>query len=104
MVYGSIGTMLLYNKHINLYSTNTKIYLGLEIIIVTFNNQSQHAIHVIVIHKPFTLPLTHFFNALKQTMLILPQNCPTIVLGDFNVNMLDNINKSTQNLTQFMSQ
>jgi len=91
-----MGTMLLYNKHINLYSTNTKIFLDLEIIIVTFNNLSWHAIHVIAIYKPFKLPLTHFFNALKQTMLIL-QNCPTIVLGDFNVNMLDNRNKNTQN-------
>ncbi len=104
MVYGSMDTVLLYNKHINLYPTNANFYLGLEIIITTFNNQSRHAIHVIAIHKPFTLPLTRFFNALKQTMLILPQNCPTIVLGDFNVNMLDKISKSTQNLTQFMSQ
>jgi hypothetical protein len=37
-------------------------------------------------------------------MFILPQNWPTIVLGDLNVNMLDNRNKDTQNLTQFMSQ
>jgi hypothetical protein len=37
-------------------------------------------------------------------MLTLPQNCPTIVLGDFNVNMLDNKNKNTQNISQFMSQ
>jgi hypothetical protein len=37
-------------------------------------------------------------------MLTLPQNCPTIVLGDFNVNMLDNKNKNTQNVIQFMSQ
>ncbi len=37
-------------------------------------------------------------------MLTLPQNCPTIVLGDFNVNMLDNKNKNTQNLIQFTSQ
>jgi hypothetical protein len=93
MVYASMGTMLLYNKHINLYSTNTKFYLGFKIIIVTFNNHSQHAIHVIAIHKPFTLPLTHFFNALKQAMFILPQNCATIVLGDFNVNMLEKIHK-----------
>ncbi len=37
-------------------------------------------------------------------MLALPQNFPTIVLGHFNVNMFDNKNKDTQNLTQFMSQ
>jgi len=66
MVYGSMGTMLLYNKHINLYSiANTNFYLGLKIIIATFNNQSRHAIHVIAIYKPFTLPLTHFFQCSK---------------------------------------
>jgi hypothetical protein len=36
-------------------------------------------------------------------MFTLPQSCPTIVLGDFNVNMLENKNKNTQNLIQFMS-
>jgi hypothetical protein len=59
---------------------------------------------LLAISKPPTLQLTHFFNALKQTMLTLPQNFPTIVLGDFNLNMLDKKNKDTQNLTQFMSQ
>jgi len=95
MVYGNMGTMLLYNKHMNLYSTNTNVYLGSKIIIATFNNWSQHAIHVIAISKPPTLQLTHFFNALKQTMLSLPQKFPTIVWGEFNVNMLDNKNKDT---------
>jgi hypothetical protein len=28
MVYGSMGTMLLYHKHMNLYSTNTNVYLA----------------------------------------------------------------------------
>jgi hypothetical protein len=54
MMHDSMGTMLLYNKHMNLYATNTNVYLGLEIIATTFNNQSWHAIHVITIYKPFT--------------------------------------------------
>jgi hypothetical protein len=54
MVHGSMGTMLLYNNYMNLYGTNTIVYLGLEIIARTFNNQSRHAIHVITIYKPST--------------------------------------------------
>jgi hypothetical protein len=72
MVHGNMGTMLFYNKHMNLYSTNTNVYLGSKIITTTFNNQSQCTIHVIAIYKPPTLPLTHFSNALKQTILTLP--------------------------------
>jgi hypothetical protein len=49
-----MGTMLLYNNYMNLYGTNINVYLGLEIITTTFNNQSQHAIHVIAISKPST--------------------------------------------------
>jgi hypothetical protein len=71
MVHDNMGTMLFHNKHMNLYSTNTNGYLSSEII-TTFNNQSQCTIHVIAIYKPPTLPLTHFSNALKQTMLTLP--------------------------------
>jgi hypothetical protein len=72
MVHGNMGTMLFYNKHMNLYSTNTNVYLGSETITTTFNNQSQCTIPVIAIYKTPTLPLTHFSNALKQTMLTLP--------------------------------
>jgi hypothetical protein len=28
MVYGNMGTMLLYNKDMNLYSTNTNVYMS----------------------------------------------------------------------------
>jgi hypothetical protein len=72
MVHFNTGTMFFYNKHMNLYSTNTDVYLGSEIITTSFNNQSQCTIHVIAIYKPPKLPLTHFFNALKQTMFALP--------------------------------
>jgi hypothetical protein len=72
MVHGNMGTMLFYNKHMNLYSTNTNVYLGLEIITTTFNNQCQCTIPIIAIYKTPTLPLTYFSNALKQTMLTLP--------------------------------
>jgi len=48
MVHNNMGTMLIYNKHMNLYSTSTNAYLGVEII-TTFNNQIRRAIHVIVI-------------------------------------------------------
>jgi hypothetical protein len=38
MVYGNMGTMLLYNKDMNLYSTNTNVYMSSKIITSTFNN------------------------------------------------------------------
>lgn len=64
--------------------------------------QSQCVIHVIVVCKPSTLSLGHFFVTLKKIVFILPPKFQIVMLGYFNGNMFDDKSKDAQNPILFM--
>ncbi len=51
-------------------------------------------IHIITIYRPSTLSLSMFIIHLQMFLDLMPISCLTIIIGNFNVDMLD------QNSTQ----
>jgi len=44
--------------------------------------------HIIAIHKPPKMQIFSFISILKKILQKITTSCPTIVIGDFNINML----------------
>jgi hypothetical protein len=66
----------------------TMTHSGAKFISITFNKNICQAIHIITIYKPPTLSIHHFINFLQTNLYKIQENCPTIVIGDFNINMI----------------
>jgi hypothetical protein len=86
--------MVIYDKFTTLSSHETFTILGIEFIIATFNANTRQAIHVIAIYKPSTLLFSTFINQLQKLLDVMPTYYPTVIMGEFNIVMLD------QNSTQ----
>ncbi len=68
-IYGSQGTMLLYDRIIILDSNESITSFRVEFIIATFNKNICRTIHIIVVYKPPSLSLTTFlFKKLCQIL------------------------------------
>jgi endonuclease/exonuclease/phosphatase family metal-dependent hydrolase len=68
--------------------------LGAEFITTTFNTNTKKVIHVIAIYKRSTLLFSTFINQLQKFLDVMPTYCPTVIMGDFNIDMFN------QNSTQ----
>jgi endonuclease/exonuclease/phosphatase family metal-dependent hydrolase len=68
--------------------------LAVKFITTIFNTNRRKVIHVIAIYKPSTLFFSTFINQLQKPLDVMPTYCPTIIMGDFNIDMFD------QNSTQ----
>jgi len=49
----------------------------------------QRAIHILCVYKNHFSLISMFFNTLEALIQKSPIDCPLIVLGDFNINILD---------------
>jgi hypothetical protein len=75
--------------------TFSKTNLGAEFLIDVFNKNRQQALFIIAIYKPPQILNTFFFiSILKNIVTKIPTNCPTIIIRDFNINMLAYTTKS----------
>ncbi len=63
--------------------------MGAEFITSTFNTNTKKVKHVIAIYKSST-----FIKQLQNLLDVMPTYCPTIIMGDFNIDVFD------QNSTQ----
>jgi hypothetical protein len=81
--------MVIYDKFPTLSSHETFTILGVEFIIATFNVNTRRAIHVIAIYIPSTLLLPTFINRLQKLLDVMPTYYPTLIMGDFNIDMFD---------------
>ncbi len=72
---------------------------GFEYISTTFN------IKTYVFHKRHFGLTSKFFNTLKAEVQKSPNDCPLIILGNFNIDILDDINhkNNKQKLIEFMN-
>jgi len=84
-IYGSQGTMLLYDKTITLESiTNSRA----KFIVATFDQNNHQEIHIIAIYKPPFLSLMTFLSTIQKLISNSSTICHTIILGEFNVDVL----------------
>jgi hypothetical protein len=93
-LYARNGTMVIYDKFKTLSSHETFTILGVEFITSTFNTNTKKVIHVIAMYKSSTSLFSTFINQLQKLLDVMPTYCPTIIMGDFNIDMFD------QNSTQ----
>jgi hypothetical protein len=98
------GTMIIYDNFTNLSSHKTFISLRAEYIATTFNANTRMVIHIITIYKPSTLSLLVFIIHLQKFLDLMPISCPMIIIGDFNIDMLDQNSTQLNELQNFMDQ
>jgi hypothetical protein len=55
-----------------------------------FNENTQQALYIIAIYKPPQMNAIFFISILENIITKIPTNFPTIIIGDFNINMLTN--------------
>jgi hypothetical protein len=55
-----------------------------------FNNNTCDALYVIIVHKPPKVQLSHFNYMLEIFIHKMLSNCPTMIIGDFNIDLLTN--------------
>jgi hypothetical protein len=91
---GQNGTMIIYDNFITLSSHKTFTSLRVEYIATTFNANTKKVSHIIKIYRPLTLSLSIFIIHLQMFLNLMPTSCLMIIIGDFNVDKLD------QNSTQ----
>jgi exonuclease III len=101
--YDQYGIMILYNKTMISSKSTTMTHSRVKLIFATFNKNIRQAIHIITIYKPPTLSIHQFINFYKPTCKKFQKNCPTIVIGDFNISMLTKMYESLA-LQNLMSQ
>ncbi len=95
-------TMIIYDNFTTLSSHETFAYLGVEYIATTFNVNTRKAIHVITIYKPSTLTLSMFLVHFQQFLDVMPTSCSIVIIGDFNIDMLDQNSTQPNELQIFM--
>jgi hypothetical protein len=103
-VNGQNGSMIIYDNFITLSLHETFTSLGAKYITATFNVNTKKAIHIITIYKPSRLSLSMFEIHLQKFLDLMSISCPTIIIGDFNINMLDQILTQPNELQSFMDQ
>ncbi len=96
--------MIIYDNFTTLSSHKTFTFLGVKYIATTFNANTRKAIHTITIYKPSTLFLSMFIIHLQKFLDLMPISCPTIIIGDFNINMFDQNSTQPNELKSFMDQ
>jgi hypothetical protein len=67
----------------------TFVDLGVEYIATTFNVNTRKTIHIITIYKPLALLFSTFILHFQKFLDLMPTFCHTIVIGDVNIDMLD---------------
>jgi exonuclease III len=101
-IFDGHGSLLLYDNYMVLHSYETKIHNGSEYITSTFNVSTRRAIHVISVYKSHSTSLIEFLNILDNLISKAPQFCPLIIVGDFNVDMLQLQTRESSYLLSFM--
>jgi hypothetical protein len=73
----------------SLHSYYTTTCNGSKYIAATFNIINQRTIHIICVYTSCFCLISIFFNTLEALIQKSPNDCPFILLGDFNIDILD---------------
>jgi hypothetical protein len=80
--------MILYDTNMFLSHTFSKTHSSVEFLIVFFNENTQQALYIIAFYKPPQMNAIFFISILENIITKIPTNYPTIIVADFNINML----------------
>lgn len=80
--------MVFYDDVVFLSKATTITNNDVEFIIAFFNKDTWKAINIITIYKPPRMWILSFLSILKKMLIDIPLNCPTIIIGCFNVKIL----------------
>jgi len=83
--------MILYDDNVSFTDITTIIHSGVEFITTFFNNNTHDALYLIAEYKPPKMQLSCFNSMLETFIHKMPSNCPIVIIGDFNINLLTNI-------------
>ncbi len=83
--YNEHGIMIFYDETICLLDT-TSITNNLLLQLLIKNTQD--IVHIIAIYKPPKMQISYFTSILETTLKKIPINCPIIIVGGFNIEML----------------
>jgi hypothetical protein len=97
-------TMIIYDNFTTLSSHETFTSLRTKYIVATFNGNTRKVIHLIATYKPSTLSLSMFIICLQKFLDRMPISCPTIIIDNFNINMIDQSLTQPNELQSFMDQ
>ncbi len=82
------GTMVLYDEMVTLTQTNLLTNVGPKFIIAFFNDNTWETLYLIAIYMPPKMQVNYFCCILKTIIKQMPQNVSTIIIEDFNVDIL----------------
>lgn len=88
--YDKHGILLMYEHRMICVSCNIETYNGSEFIVASFNLGTRNAIHVVTVYRSHSTKLKKFLEILQQLIYKAPNECPIIILGDFNVDVSQN--------------
>ncbi len=80
--------MILYDTNMFISHTFYKKSSSTKFLISLFNENTQKVIYIIVIYKLLQMNTKNFISIFKNIITKILTNCPTIIIGDFNINML----------------
>jgi hypothetical protein len=80
--------MILYDTNMFISHTFKKKHSSTKFLISLFNENTQKVIYIIEIYKLLQMNTKNFISIFKNIIPKIPTNCPTIIIGDFNINML----------------
>jgi hypothetical protein len=89
--------MVLFDDNVSLTKNTTITNSSVEFITVLFSDNTWEALYIIVMYKLPKMQVSHFNFILENSVQKMPSHCPTIIIGDFNINFLTK--KSIINIT-----
>ncbi len=75
-----------------LHSYNTTMCNGFEYITYTFNTKIQTTINIICVYKNCSYLISMFLNTLETFIQKSSNDCPLLVLENFDISILDDNN------------
>jgi hypothetical protein len=82
--------MIFYNTNMFLSHTFSKKNSSIRFLISLSNENTRQALYIIVIYKPPQMNAIFFISILENIITKIPTRCPSIIIKDFNINMLTN--------------
>jgi hypothetical protein len=84
-IYDGHGLIIMYNTQILLHSYYKTTYNESKYISITFNIRTRKDIHIICVYKNHFSSISMFLHTLETLVQKSPNDCPFIVLRDFNI-------------------
>jgi len=80
--------MMFYDNTMFLSQTTSTTNSSAEFITTSFNKNTRENIYIIVVYKPPKMKILYSNSILETILKDMPKDYPTILVGDFNINML----------------